>query len=133
MRAILPPHLPHIDQPDKGLVDQRGGLQGVADAFVRHVAACEAAQLVMDERHQPFQRGLIAAAPVDQQPRDISRTIDHLKTACTRKAAAAVECAARRYVCGHVSALRCSPCLRSGLVFLPSLRKRQTRGLGRGH
>ncbi len=46
-------------QPDKGLVDKRRGLQCVADAFVRHVAACEAAQLVMDERHQPFQRGLL--------------------------------------------------------------------------
>ena len=50
MRAILPLHLPYVDEPDKGFVDQRRGLQGVADAFVRHVAACEAAQLVMDER-----------------------------------------------------------------------------------
>jgi hypothetical protein len=30
MGAVLPPHLPQINQPHIGFVDQRGGLQGMA-------------------------------------------------------------------------------------------------------
>lgn len=86
--AQLSPQLPttnhqpptsHVYQPDEGFVDQRCCLQGVADSFVRHVAARQPPQLVVDERDQLFQRGLIAAAPVDQQPCDRRRprTVDH--------------------------------------------------------
>jgi hypothetical protein len=51
----------------------------VASAFVHHVPARQAPQLLVDEWYQLLQRRLRAAAPVDQQPRDIrrTRTIDH--------------------------------------------------------
>jgi len=51
----------------------------VADAFVRHMAARQAPQFLVNERYQLLERGWIAAAPVDQQPRNLRRagTVDH--------------------------------------------------------
>lgn len=79
MRAVLPFHLSDVYQSDKGFVDQRCCLQGVVNPFVRHMAARQPSELIVDERDQLFQRGLIAAAPVNQQPRDLrrTRTVDH--------------------------------------------------------
>jgi hypothetical protein len=79
MRAVLPLHLSHVYQPDKSFVDQCRCLQGVANAFVGHMTARQPPELVVDERDQLFQRPLITAAPVNQQPRDFrrTRTVDH--------------------------------------------------------
>ena len=48
-----------IDQPEVRLVDQRRGLQGVACPFTLHVPMRQAAELVVDERHQPLQRPFV--------------------------------------------------------------------------
>src|SRR5207253_11147176 len=73
MCAVLPVDLADIDQTDVRLVDERGRLQRMSGSFVSHVPPGDAAQLVMDERNQLLQCGLIAVAPVDQQPGDLVR------------------------------------------------------------
>jgi hypothetical protein len=81
VRAVLPFHLSDVDQPDKCLVDQRCCLKGMPSALVRHMAASKAAQFVVDEWNQPFERRFVAGAPVNQQPRDLrwGRSVDHSK------------------------------------------------------
>ena len=69
MGAVLPLHLPDVNQPEVRLVHQSGGLQGVAHAFVAHVPAGQAAKLPVDQGHQLLERGLIALAPGQQQTR----------------------------------------------------------------
>jgi hypothetical protein len=63
MRTILPPHIARIDQPLVSLVDQSGGLQGVAGALSPHTAMREAVQLLINEWIEPIERLQIAATP----------------------------------------------------------------------
>ncbi len=74
MGAVLPLHLPDINQPEVRLVHQCGCLKGVAHPFVAHVPASQAAQLPVDQGHQQLERGLITLAPGQQQLRDLRGT-----------------------------------------------------------
>jgi len=55
-----------IDQTNVRFVDQRGRLQRVALSFPAHVAAGEPVQLVVDQRIQLVERGLISVAPFSE-------------------------------------------------------------------
>ena len=56
--AVLPIGAVLVHQPEVGLVDQGGGLEGVAGPFVAHATARHAAQLPVNQRHKPLQRVL---------------------------------------------------------------------------
>ena len=56
------------NQADVGLVDQRGGLEGVASALTAHIAPCQPPQLCVDQWDQPIQRRAVTgAARVEQR------------------------------------------------------------------
>ena len=67
MGAILPFCVSLVHQFEVCLVDKGGGLKRVSRAFAAKIVARETAELVVDEGHQFFERGLVALAPVDQQ------------------------------------------------------------------
>jgi hypothetical protein len=71
VRAALPGHV-LADEAQVGFVNQGGGLQSVAGVLAPHVRAGEAVQLLVDVRDQAVERGLVAAAPVLEQPRHFS-------------------------------------------------------------
>ena len=66
LRAILPVRLALFHQLQVRLVDQRGGLQGVVRPFAAHVAGGQAMQLAFDQRREPLQGRLVAAANFGQ-------------------------------------------------------------------
>ena len=70
--AVLPFEHALTGEPDERLVDERGALQGVIAAFARHLAAREAAHVVIDERPERFERGGVAVGPALQQTRDLA-------------------------------------------------------------
>src|SRR5215471_12087146 len=60
------------DQPQPGLVNESGGLEGLASRFVGHPGGCQFAQLLIDER-QEFVRGLrIASLDSRQDMSDVA-------------------------------------------------------------
>jgi hypothetical protein len=67
VRAVLPADILLFDEAEVGFVDEGGGLDGVAGALAPHVVAREPPQLVVDQRHQPRERRLVAVAPLDEQ------------------------------------------------------------------
>ena len=73
LRALVPFDLGHVYQAEVDLVDQCGGLEGVALAFVLHVPASHEAQFGIDLLRQPLQGSFVAAAPGFQQIRDFRR------------------------------------------------------------
>ena len=73
MRAILPADLPRVGEADERLVYQGRRLQRVVRTLPGHVSASEPAQLDFDERHQLFERAVIAIAPRPQELRHCSR------------------------------------------------------------
>ena len=77
VRAILPVDVPLADQFEVGLADERGGLQRADPPFARHVARRDQVQLLVDERHQTFERLLAPASPFLQQPRDVDPLRSH--------------------------------------------------------
>ena len=52
-----------IDQPQVGLVDEGGRLQGVALALAPQMGRGPAAKLLVDQRHEPIARARVAVAP----------------------------------------------------------------------
>ncbi len=52
-----------VDEPQVGLVHQGGGLERVPRLFPPEIALGLPAQLVVDDGHEPVERGLVAAAP----------------------------------------------------------------------
>lgn len=50
-----------------GLVEQGGGLEGVAGALAAHVAGGEAAEFVKDDGRENFEGGFIALTPLVQK------------------------------------------------------------------
>ena len=60
--AVRPVHLPLVDQPEIRLVDERGGLQGVAGALTGQKRARQSPQLVVDERQHLVAGVLVAPA-----------------------------------------------------------------------
>ena len=56
MRPVPPRDLPHIHQPQIGLVDQRSRLQRVSRILAPHVPVGAPVQFFVDERRQRIQR-----------------------------------------------------------------------------
>ena len=54
-----------------GLVDQRGGLQGVSLFFAAHVMVGQAMQLGLHQRNQLIERIRVSAAPIPQKLRHL--------------------------------------------------------------
>jgi len=73
MRAIGPIQISGIDQAQKRLVHERGGLQCVPGALVPHVPTRHAVQLLVDEWRQTIEGRRISASPGLQQTGDFRR------------------------------------------------------------
>ena len=71
--ARLPVDLAHVDKAEVDLVDDCGGLQGVALAFVLHIPAGDQAQFGIHVLRQPVQGRFVTAAPGFQQSGDFCR------------------------------------------------------------
>ena len=71
MGPVLPVDVALADQLEIGLTDEGGGLQRADAPFARHVTGRDQVQLLVDERHQAFERVRAPAAPLLQQPRDV--------------------------------------------------------------
>ncbi len=63
LRPALPADLPPPHQPQVELVDQGGGLEGVAGPLAHEVGPSQAPQVVHDQRNQSLQGLRVAAAP----------------------------------------------------------------------
>ena len=61
--AILPLHLPDIDQFQVGLIDERRGLQRVAGTLRSHVTARHQVQFPVNHWKQLVESLLVARAP----------------------------------------------------------------------
>ena len=72
MRAVLPVHALVIDQPHVGFVDQRRCLKAVAGALAFHVAARQAAELLVHNRRQLGERALVPVAPGTEKHADVA-------------------------------------------------------------
>jgi hypothetical protein len=77
VRAILRGGRPSVEEPEVGFVDQGFGFERVRATLAAQVAVRDGAQLVVDERHQRVQRGLVARAPLDEQFRHAFRGRRH--------------------------------------------------------
>ena len=64
--AVAPVDPPLVHQPEVGLVDQGGGLEGVAGGFPAQVGRCKTVQLLVQHREHLVEALLVAAAPVQQ-------------------------------------------------------------------
>jgi len=69
VRAALPSNRPLIDELEKGLVDEGGGLQRVIDPLASHVACGQPPQLGVDDRKQLIARFVAPVAPLLKQLR----------------------------------------------------------------
>jgi hypothetical protein len=76
MPAIANGNRVALHEAEERFVDQRGGLQRVSGALVRHVVHGDTMQLAVHERNQPLESGVIAFAPLDQQTGDIGIVVD---------------------------------------------------------
>jgi hypothetical protein len=65
--AVLPLHLRLVDEPHVGFVDERRGLQGVADALLAQVARRQPPQLAVDDGQQVIQNAAVAVGQTDEQ------------------------------------------------------------------
>ena len=63
VRPVLPLHIPPVDQPKVGFVDERGGLQHVAGPLARHKLVRHPVQFLINRRSEPLQRFFVAIAP----------------------------------------------------------------------
>ena len=71
MGAVLPVHLFEIDQPQVCFVDERGRLKRVAWPLRRHLSPRQPSQLLVDDRHELLQRGLVAVVPSGEETRHV--------------------------------------------------------------
>ena len=74
MPAIPPVHALDVDQSEIRLVDERCRLQAVTGTLAFHVAACQAAELVVHDGGQPFERALVSVAPGAEECADIAHS-----------------------------------------------------------
>ena len=70
MRGRATPRLA-IDETEIGLVDEGRRLEAVTLALSGHAASREPVELLMDERDQSFEGGLIALCPFEEQRGDV--------------------------------------------------------------
>ena len=66
VRAIRPVHILLIDQANISFIYQSSGLKGVVFSLSAHVTAGEAVELVVDQRIQLVQSGLVPFAPLSE-------------------------------------------------------------------
>ena len=71
VRAVLPLHLRLVNEPHVRLVDERRGLQGVADALAPQVARRELAKLAVDDGQQLVQDAAVAVRQAHEEPRHV--------------------------------------------------------------
>jgi hypothetical protein len=71
MGAVLPLHLLEIDQPQVRFVDKRCRLKRVARPLRRHLSPRQPSQLVVDDRKELLQCGLVAVFPFGEEARDV--------------------------------------------------------------
>ena len=71
--TILPVHLPGIDEPQVGFVDQRRGRQAVIRPLPPQASPCDPLQFLLDQRRQARERLLVSSPPLQQQIRDAAR------------------------------------------------------------
>ena len=69
MRAVLPPNLPHLDESQVCLVDERRRLQRVTAPLTPNVTRGQPAQLLVDERQERLERAGVALIPGEEQRR----------------------------------------------------------------
>src|SRR5215470_11047757 len=71
--AALPRHVGRLHEPQVGLMDESGRLEGMVAPLLAQVSGGEAPQLVVDDGKQLVESGLIAAIPLPEQLRDTRR------------------------------------------------------------
>ena len=64
-RALVP------DQTQEGLIDQRRGLKAMVPPFADHESLRDSMQLGLDARDQPVECPVVAAAPGNEQAREV--------------------------------------------------------------
>ena len=64
-----------IDESEVGFVDEGGGLEGEVGAFVAHLLAGEAAELLIDGGEEGFGGGGVTAAREVDEARNVGRRI----------------------------------------------------------
>jgi hypothetical protein len=69
---VRPIHATYVDKPYVRLAYESRCLETLVSRFASHAPCGDSAQLVMDERNELPERGFVAAAPGQQQRRDIS-------------------------------------------------------------
>src|SRR6185503_11323156 len=69
---VRPIHATHVNKPYVRLAHESRGLETLVRRFASHAPCSDSAQLVMNERNELPERGFVAAAPGQQQRRDVS-------------------------------------------------------------
>jgi hypothetical protein len=67
MRAALPGRIALIDEPHVGLMDKRGGLQRVPQAFLAQVAGGQSAKFPINQGREVIKSLLVPLCPLSQQ------------------------------------------------------------------
>jgi hypothetical protein len=71
VRSVLPVDVALADQAQERFVDEVVGLKGLPDVLVIEVTSGQAAQLVVDQGHELVERLVVAAPPLDEEPRHV--------------------------------------------------------------
>jgi hypothetical protein len=84
VRPILPGGVALANQPQIGLIDERGGLKDVARRFMAKSGGCPTAQFLVDHCHQLVARPEVPAAPSVQQTGHIAVGMVQIGHKCGR-------------------------------------------------
>jgi hypothetical protein len=85
VNPVLPIELPALEQAQIGFIHQGRSLKHVTGSLVGHVTPGDSAQLVIDERRQPFQGLFIPRTPSAQQSCDfVWGSSRHEGTRCSK-------------------------------------------------
>ena len=72
VRSILPPHPLVVDQPDVGLIDQRGRLEAVVGSLAPHVPVGEPTEFGIHDGRQRVERSVVPVAPRTEKRTDVA-------------------------------------------------------------
>jgi len=67
MRAVLRRNIFGINQPQIRFIDQRGGLEAMPRTLSCHTSSRDLVKLLLYERNQSVEGGLVALAPLQKQ------------------------------------------------------------------
>ena len=73
MRAVLPLHLPDINEPEVGLIDQCGRLQGMSGVLVTHMASGDTAKLRVNHWNELLESRFVPIPPRQEEIGDLGR------------------------------------------------------------